>query len=97
MKESCMDVPVSPISQHPSCMMFPFLFAGAHTSGTGIFFPNLPGLPFLFCASVIGVSVLALFQSLEHIYLLVILTATVSTVVLVVVPMTTMMVPMVLT
>jgi hypothetical protein len=77
-------------------MMFSFLFAGAHKPRTGIFFPNLSRFPFLFCAGICSISVHALFQSLEHIYLLVILTATVSTVVLVVVPMATMVVAMVL-
>jgi hypothetical protein len=97
MNESCIDLPVSSVPQHPSCVMFSFLFAGAHKSSTGIFFPNLSGFPFLFCAGIGSVSVHALFQSLEDSCLLVILTVTVSTMVLVVVPMATMVVTMVLT
>jgi hypothetical protein len=77
-------------------MVFPFLFVCAHKSGTGIFFQNLSGFSFLFCADISSVSVHALLQSPEHICLLVILTATVSTVVLVVVPMATTVVAMVL-
>jgi hypothetical protein len=73
------------------------LFAGAPKSGTGIFLPNLSGFPFLFCADICSVSGHTLLQSLAHIYLLIILTATMSTMVLMVVPMAMMVVPMVLT
>lgn len=97
MNESCIGLPVSSIPQNPSCMLLSFLFAGAHKSCAGIFFPNLSRFPFLFRAGIVSVSALPLFQSLEHIYLLVILTAIVLTVVLVVVPMTTVVLAMVLT
>jgi hypothetical protein len=97
MNESGIGLPVSSIPQHPSWMMFSFLFAGAHKTATGIFFPNLSRFPFLFCAGIGSIRVHTPFQSLEHICLLVILTATVSTVVLVVVPMATMVMAIVLT
>jgi hypothetical protein len=66
-------------------MMFPFLFAGAHNSSNGIFSQPLSGFSLLLCAAIGSISVRALPQSLEHTCLLVILTATVSTVVLMVV------------
>lgn len=97
MNESCIGLPVSSVPQNPSCKMLPLLLAGAHKSCAGIFFPNLSGFPSLFCAGIVSVSVLAPFQSLEHIYLLVILTAITLTVVLVAVPVTAVMLAMVLT
>jgi hypothetical protein len=78
-------------------MVLSFLPAGAHKPGSGVFAPTLSGLPLLLCVAIGSISVRSPLQSLEHICLLVILTAVVSTMVLMVVLVVVPMVVAVLT
>jgi hypothetical protein len=92
MNESFLNLPVSSVPQHSSCVMFSVLFAG-----TGIFLRHF-SRSILFSSSGTGcIIVCTLLQSLAHAYLHILLTTSMSAVVFMVMPMVTMVMSMVLT
>ena len=91
-KEFSVDLPVSSVPEHPSCILFPFLFINAF-----IFSPNLSCLPVLLSGSTNLTIACTCIQSLAHICLPVTPTPAMSTMVFMMVStMVFMMVPMIL-
>ena len=91
-KEFSLDLPVSSVSEHPSCILFPFLFINAF-----IFSPNLCCLPILLSGSTNITIACTHIQSLAHICLSIMPIPAVSTMVFMMVStMVFMMVPMIL-
>ena len=81
-KELSVDLPVSSAPEHPSCILFPFLFIN-----TFIFPPNLSSLPVLLVGSTNITIACTCIQSLAHICLPITPTPSMSTMVFMMVPM----------